>query len=312
MPQRTGLSRDAKLLVTRLDIKNLTNPSWFLLCLIVPDIMPIPQNLCFSISLPLLSPCASTPNRSISHPPARFYPSHSATWKVSLSNSPAEQPASNPEQSSSDSNPRPNSPQNLFVNGDEQRRFINSLDINTAFNPLTPEEKQKLREKLPKQVAEFLIRRADAAVEQRDLFKKGKGKGIWGTLLEDLEPEVIDWESQSNDEFSDYVYDSVAQKPGFVRRGSRLFGGGDGVVQVSKEDTEEGTKGTWSLFVGNPSGINEQASKVGYGVLALLVALLLFKVVIALVSFFVSFTFSFFAIFALSAGIFVVFFLLRF
>ncbi len=67
-----------------------------------------------------------------------------------------------------------------------------------------------------------------------------------------------------------------------------------------------------SLFVGRESEAETQARQVGYAALAVVLLLALFRIVGAFLTFFVSFTFSFLAIFALSAGLFVVFVLFRF
>jgi hypothetical protein len=66
------------------------------------------------------------------------------------------------------------------------------------------------------------------------------------------------------------------------------------------------------MFTGSPDDAGEQAQLVGYALAGLFLMILAFKLLLAFVQFFVSFTFSFFAIFALSAGIFVFFYLLRF
>lgn len=213
--------------------------------------------------------------------------------------------------------PPPDLRKSLFVN-EEQVAFWNSLDTKSAFGPLTEEEKARLREKLPRRLAEFLIRRADDAVEQRDAIHTDKT--FFGRLFKDMPPDVPDQDSEDNEEFKDYVYESTLGPPSYRRRGSSLFGGGDGLPDVEdvsgKTEIVEGKKvarkNIWSLFVGNVNSVDEQASKVGYSLLVLVAAFVLFRVLVAFVSFFVSFTFSFFAIFALSAGIFVVFFLLRF
>lgn len=190
--------------------------------------------------------------------------------------------------------------------------------MNAAFGPITDEEKARLREKLPRRLAEFLIRRADEAVRQRDAIHTDKT--FFGRLLKDLPPDVVDWEAEENEEYKDYVYETTLGPPSFRRRGSSLFGGGDGLPDVEDvsgktelvDANEVPRKGVWSLFVGNVNSVDEQASKLGYSLMVLVAAFVLFRVAVALVSFFVSFTFSFFAIFALSAGIFVVFLLLRF
>lgn len=220
---------------------------------------------------------------------------------------------SDPEE---DSEERPN----LFVD-EEARAFWDDLDVAKTFGAITEEEKAALREKLPPRVAQFLIRRAEDAVDQRD--GRRSEETLIGRLLKDVPSDVIDWEDEENREYKDYLYDTRAGPPSFRRKGSSLFGGGDGLPDVEDvsnvykhsidgEDEEEPPKSVMSLFVGNPNSIDERASQVGYSFLVLFGALILFKVLISLISFFVSFTFSFVAIFALSAGIFVVFFFLRF
>lgn len=203
----------------------------------------------------------------------------------------------------------------LFTD-EEDVAFWNSIDVAKAFGPITDAEKAALREKLPRRVAEFLIRRADAAIAQRTA--QPSDATFIGRMLNDLPPDVTDWERPENAEFRDYVYETATGPPAFRRRGSSLFGGGDGLADVEDRSNVVGENGerkgnmVYSLFVGNVGSVDEQASRVGYSLLVVAAAYILFKLIMAVVSFFVSFTFSFLAIFALSAGIFVVFFLLRF
>lgn len=196
-----------------------------------------------------------------------------------------------------------------------------TFDISKTLQPLTEQEKSTLRAKLPKAVANFVIRRADAAARLREI--KGGDDSVIGQFFSDLPPDVPDWDNPINAEYRDYVYETTSAPPSFQRKGSSLFGGaGDGVSVIddgsypndviSASDGTNHSKRIVSLFVGQVDSIDEQASKVGYGLLALFILLIGAKGIFALISFFVSFTFSFLAIFALSAGIFMVFYLFRF
>lgn len=180
----------------------------------------------------------------------------------------------------------------MFVD-EEARRFWEEGGWSDATAPLTEGEKRVLKERLPGPVAGFLIRRAEGGGERQG--------ALWERVAKDLPPDVVVVEDE---EYEGYVYDSVGGVPAFRRQGSSLFGGGDGV----REETERGQ----SLFLGNVGSVDEQASQVGYSALALIVAWIVLKLLFTFIQFFVSFTFSFFAIFALSAGIFVVFFFFRF
>lgn len=203
----------------------------------------------------------------------------------------------------------------LFVDGDTGP-FWDNVNVSTAMGPLTDEEKATLRDRLPKRVAEFLIKRAEDATDVRN--NTGE-RSLLKTL--DLAPEVPEWDDD-DDEYKDYVYDSVGGVPQFRRQGNAFFGGSDGLpdipdtsnIDANVIDVGEGAdkNRVQSLFVGNVNSVDERAAQIGYSVVGLCLFLLLFKIITAVVSFFVSFTFSFLAIFALSAGIFVVFFVLRF
>lgn len=209
----------------------------------------------------------------------------------------------------------------LFVE-EKERAFWDTIDVRSAFDPLSDEEKALLEERLPARVAQFLIRRADGAVKLRESLNDKNS--FFGKILKDMPPdrdERTDWENEIDEEFKDYVYESAAGPPTFRRRGSSLFGGGDGLPDVEDTSNAQGVidvgegeppKKLVSLFVGEVGGLNEQASRLGYSIIALLIAWLVIKIIVAAISFFVSFTFSFVAIFALSAGIFMVFFFLRF
>lgn len=214
-----------------------------------------------------------------------------------------------------------------FVDEDDTQRgsFWERFKEQTTLTPLTEEEKQILREKLPGSVASFLIRRADDVAELRDA--PSEKSEFLRKAFKDIPPDVIDWEAEweAGGEYSDYLYETVTGPPQFRRKGTRLFGGGDGLPDElpdapkneedgdeDEDDLERPTRKLMSLFVGNVGGIDEQAASLGYIFAGLFGVWILFKIVAAIVSFFVSFTFSFFAIFALSAGIFMVFFFLRF
>ncbi|CAN8071607.1 unnamed protein product [Agarophyton chilense] len=203
---------------------------------------------------------------------------------------------------------------------EDGNQLWDTTDVAKALQPLTEQEKHRLRTKLPTKLANFIIRRADAAVRLRNT--KPGDSSIVGKLLTDLPPDRVAWDDPENAEFRDYVYETITGPPSFRRPGSSLFNGGDGLPDMDDLpdageliDHATGrpvTKKLMSMFVGNVNSVDEQAAKVGYTLLALFVLLIGAKIVFALVSFFLSFTFSFLAIFALSAGIFVVFYLFRF
>lgn len=108
--------------------------------------------------------------------------------------------------------------------------------------------------------------------------------------------------------YEDYISDEVGE--GLDEFG-RMAVKGEG-EEVFAERPELGDGAGVALFAGSPSDPKEQGQSIWYGVLALALALVALKVILAFVQFFVSFTFSFLAIFALSAGIFVFFFIARF
>lgn len=226
----------------------------------------------------------------------------------------------------------------LFVDekvGQRSWRSLNEVDVTATFAPLRDDEAAALRRALPAPIANFFLARADDAVRLRGPADPSDNSVV-GRLLNDLPPDVPDWEAAVNAEYADYTYVTATGPPSFRRKGSALFGGGDGLpdpgpdglVGVPYDESEDVRQGVeplvkegdppnkqareLSLFVGQVDSVDEQASRTGYSILAVLGLLVLIKIILAFVSFFVSFTFSFLAIFALSAGIFVVFFLLRF
>ena len=136
--------------------------------------------------------------------------------------------------------------------------------------PLNPEQEESIRSRLPRKIAEFVIRRASRTNREAEAVK---------SRLERETSESIDEELER--EYEEYVYET------------------DNNVRES-------------LFVREESEAEKEAKQAGYGVLAVLGLIVLVKVAASLVGFFVSFTFSFLAIFALSAGIFMVFVLFRF
>lgn len=225
----------------------------------------------------------------------------------------------------------------LFAPEEQESRdpFWKRVDVSETFSPLRPEEEEALREKIPAPVANFLIRRANDAVRLRSP-PAPEDDSFTARLMRDLPPDTPDPNAEENLPFRDYVYTTSSGAPSFRRRGSSLFGGGDGlpdpgedglvgepldpddpeaVDDIDPNDRWAGAphreKRVLSLFVGQYDSVDEQAARLGYGVLSLFALWIILKLVFAVVSFFLSFTFSFLAIFALSAGIFVTFFLLR-
>lgn len=212
-----------------------------------------------------------------------------------------------------------------------QSKWFQPPDIDQTFAPITDEEADLLREKIPKPLANFFLRRAEDAVKLRSR-RDPNDKSFIGRLLNDLPPNTLDLDAPENEELRDYVFVTTVGPPDFRRTGSRLFGGADGLPDldddglVGKPYVDDNTKEPFirpvnrygpqprlvSLFIGNVGSIDEQSSRVGNGILALITLYILIKVASAAISFFFSFSFSFFAIFALSSGLFVVFVLLRF
>lgn len=221
----------------------------------------------------------------------------------------------------------------LFVD-DEQRGYWKAVDVGETFAPIRPDEEALLREKVPERIANFLLARADDAVRLRTP-RSGSDNSFMGQLLSDLPPDVPDWDAPLNAEYRDYVYVTTTGPPSFRRKGSSLFGGGDGLPDPDRDgfvgnpfvdsagepEIKPGRDPTvksradprlMSLFIGQVDSIDEQAGRTGYAILAMVSLWFLLKLFFGIISFFLSFTFSFFAIFALSAGIFVLFFFLRF
>lgn len=260
------------------------------------------------------------------------------------------QPSSSASSSSTSAPSRPNDDDGppLFVADDPplfaddaMEQLWDSTDTDSIFSPLRDEEEAILREKLPRRLAEFFIDRAGDAARLRTP-RTPSDTSFVGRLLSDMPPETPDWEDAVNDEYRDYVYVTTTEPPTGSyrwRRGSALFGGNDGlpdldpatgmigsafvgpdgqqvirpVTDPAKQPVDRSTEPRLvSLFVGQVNSIDEQAARLGYGALAILAVWFILKLVFAVISFFLSFTFSFFAIFALSAGLFVLFFFIRF
>lgn len=160
---------------------------------------------------------------------------------------------------------------------DETYRRVFSEDEpwDSLEEPLTEEDLQNVRNKLPKPIADFVIRRVSADVSRpRDTvllkYKRSLEDGV-----------EIDIDEKIEAEYEDYLYENELNE----KR---------------------------NLFLSRESEADLEAKRVGYGALAVILLLIIGKFLSALVSFFISFTFSFLAIFALSAGIFIVFVLVRF
>lgn len=223
----------------------------------------------------------------------------------------------------------------LFVE-DYSQNMWQSADVSKAFSPLQSDEEELLREKLPRRVAEFLIDRADDAARLRQP-RQTSDSSVLGRMLSNLPPDTPDWDDPVNTEYSDYVYVTTTGPPSFRRKGSSVFGGGDGLPDPDEDgligkpyvntegepvirppDRPDRLDRRWSqprlvsLFVGEVDSIDEQASRLMMSIFGILAFSFLLKLIFAVISFFLSFTFSFFAIFALSAGLFVLFFLFRF
>lgn len=218
----------------------------------------------------------------------------------------------------------------LFVHP-PQATWFRPADLDETFAPITDEEAALLREKIPRRLANFFLQRADDAVRLRSR-RDPADKSFIGRLLNDLPPSAADRPAADSAELRDYVFVTTVGPPDFRRTGSRLFGGADGFPEsddyglVGRPYVDELTgepivrpalenaiqPRLVSLFVGNIASVDEQASRIGNGILAIFTLYVLIKVASAAIAFFFNFSFSFFAIFALSSGLFVVFVLLRF
>lgn len=223
----------------------------------------------------------------------------------------------------------------LFVE-DYNQNMWNSADVSKVFSPLQPDEEELLREKLPRRIAEFLIDRAGDATRLRQP-RQASDNSFMGRMLSNLPPDTPDWDDPVNEEYRDYVYVTTVGPPSFRRQNSSVLGGGDGLPEPDEDgligrpytttdgepvirpvDSPDRLDRRWSqprlvsLFVGEVNSIDEQASRLVYSILGILSFAFVLKLIFAVISFFLSFTFSFFAIFALSAGLFVLFFLFRF
>jgi hypothetical protein len=199
----------------------------------------------------------------------------------------------------------------------------------TLDRPLTESEEEEVLKRFPGPIARFLIRRANQVLTNEEEIKKRRGsRGVIGPLMNERgsqEPEQVgeDW-------YKDYVFETLDDRSNpFDRQyqnrtresdeeteatgGGVASSDGDGDSNVNNDGTiAPGKTRILSMFTGSPDDAGEQAQLVGYALAGLFLMILAFKLLLAFVQFFVSFTFSFFAIFALSAGIFVFFYLLRF
>lgn len=220
------------------------------------------------------------------------------------------------------------------------------VDTVSISEPLSDDEREKLMTKLPDPIARFLIRRAEYGLSG-DLKTKTteEERGTLTSFMRENPPLRVDETRENN--IKDIMFDKPApafEDLYFNRRTSdrpsrkfedakeeeeylrELYWNYDDYVTKSKKRKKAtfspleseafsdaiAPQSEPSPFVGSPSDPGEQAQQLAYGFLVLVLALIALKVVLAFVQFFVSFSFSFFAIFALSAGIFVFFFILRF
>lgn len=175
--------------------------------------------------------------------------------------------------------------------------------------PLTPDERAAVLRALPRPIARFLIRRADEA------YSPPPSASPSGDAAAARARRASSWLGKGGvDEdawYRDYIRDDYGKIDQFGRP-----------VETEEREVEDVyaerprldglREGEVALFAGAPGDGTDTREQVGYGVAGVLVALIALKVILAFVQFFVSFTFSFLAIFALSAGVFVFFFLLRF
>lgn len=178
--------------------------------------------------------------------------------------------------------------------------------------PLTPDERAAVLRALPRPIARFLIRRADEA------YSPPPSVSPSGDAAAARARRASSWLGKGGvDEdawYRDYIRDDYGKIDEFGRPVEREKREEREVEEVYAEKPRlDGLReGEVALFAGAPGDGTDTREQVGYGVAGVLVALIALKVILAFVQFFVSFTFSFLAIFALSAGVFVFFFLLRF
>lgn len=199
------------------------------------------------------------------------------------------------------------------------------LDSVSLRAPLTPEERAAVLRTLPRPVARFLIRRADEALSGEDSAETG-GNGDRAAQLRKLRArrwlragdatgakgeEGKDGDAVDEDDwYREYVRDGMDD--GVMDEFGRAVEGPVFAPTPRVEGVERPLEGEVAVFAGGPTDAPEQAQTLAYGAISFVVAAIAFKILFAFLQFFVSFTFSFFAIFALSAGIFVFFFLLKF
>lgn len=213
---------------------------------------------------------------------------------------------------------------------DEPALFVDTsgpfdLDSVSLREPLTPDERAAVLRSLPRPIARFLIRRADEALSGDEVggaigdsgraaqlrrqrarqwlrAKKGAG-GVDGEGKEEGAMDEDDW-------YREYVRDEIDD--GTMDEYGRAVDQSVYAPTPRVDGADRPLEGEVAVFAGGPADAPEQAQTLAYGVLSFIVAAIAFKILFAFLQFFVSFTFSFFAIFALSAGIFVFFFLLKF
>jgi hypothetical protein len=230
----------------------------------------------------------------------------------------------------------PRAEQPIFAPDSAADAFWAEVTDNGALDrPLTQSEQDELLERFPGPIARFLIRRANQVLKSdEDVRRRRSERGTLGSIMNANEPPEP--EEVGEDWYQDYVFETLDERSD-PRAASRFRNRASNTVDTAGNSAEDerfadplaeeetdvmmDSNGTAvkvrktkvvSLFAGSPEDASEQAQLVGYAIAGLLLLILALKLIFAFLQFFVSFTFSFVAIFALSAGIFVFFVLLRF
>lgn len=184
---------------------------------------------------------------------------------------------------------------------EDKDEFWNDIDI--MEKPLTQKEKDALMKKLPAPIARFIVKRAQGT-------EKESRKGFL-EAFDDINP-VYDDESYSYEPNWD-----KRLRPNSQIDDAEVWDPDKGLNTADLQEDENGKikprkKTRLGLFMGKMDENKRKAEDVGLAVIGLVFLIIGGKLFFSLVSFFLRFSFSFLAIFALSAGIFFVFYLLNF
>lgn len=211
--------------------------------------------------------------------------------------------------------------------------------------PFSAEEQERLMQKLPAPIAKFLIRRAEEAVMPTDDGSDNRDE-IFSRRRERLIARAKAWlghfpmDEPDESAFDEYMYETVDMDKTPVwshqdgssdnstrERDDRNGGDPDADKSVGRRASSNSESGNQadssggvasvatrmvSIFRGSPTSAKEQSQLLAAAIVGLAVLAICLKIALAFAQFFLSFTFSFLAIFALSAGIFVFFYIIRF